>query len=110
MTITLDRIAQDGGEALLFEVLNRLSMARTLRDDESALLEKLVRQSQVREASVYHRWTKQEDRDLLRLQHRKRGVANYAVKIGVSEYAAWMRLNRLRKRLRCGGRDSDVGG
>lgn len=109
MGLSLAMIGQEGGDALMIELLDRIGKHRALADDESQLLEKLVRGSPG-QPSVYHRWSRQEDRDLLRLQHRPRGVANYAAQIGVSEYAAWMRLDRLRKKLRGGAEAVKVEG
>lgn len=108
MKLSLAMIGQEGGDAVLIELLDRLGRHRALADDESQLLEKLVRQSQATKASVYHKWSREDDRTLLRVQHRPRGVANYAKEIGVSEYAAWMRLDRLRKKLRGEGNTGKV--
>ncbi len=110
MKLTLAMIGQEGGDALMIELLDRIGRNRALADDESQLLEKLVRQSRTTKASVYHKWSREDDRALLRMQHRPRGVANYAKDIGVSEYAAWMRLDRLRKKLRGAGMAEKVEG
>ena len=93
-----------GAEGVVVELLDRIGRVRSLRDDESILLEKLVRRSQ-RGQRRTHKWTPENDRTLLRVQHRRRGVAKYAEEIGVSEGAAWFRLDSLRKKLR-GGNDA----
>jgi hypothetical protein len=92
-TLTLD----GGVEPVLIELLDRLGRLRVLHDDESGILETLIRRDQRKSGSrQLHRWTRDEDRELLRLQYRRRGVADYAVSIGVSERAAWQRLDKLR--------------
>lgn len=82
-------------EPLVLELLDRIGRARALHDDESLLVEKIVRRS-TRGSRTLHKWTAEEDRELRRIQYRRRGVAEFAQRIGVSEAAAWSRLQALR--------------
>lgn len=94
---------------LLMVLLEEVGRARALSEAESRLLESVIRK-EAKPARQTHKWTKANDRTLLRVQHRPRGVADYAKRVGVSEHAAWMRLDRLRKRLRGAGRAETLGG
>lgn len=82
-------------EPLVLELLNRLNRERSLADDESLLAERIVRRSQ-RGKRTLHKWSREEDRELLRIQHRPNGVKIFAKRVGVSDAAAWSRLQVLR--------------
>ena len=98
MKLSLAMIGQEGGDALMIELLDRIGRHRALADDESQLLEKLVRRerARIRPQRTTHKWTRDEDRELLRVQYRRRGVAELAIRNGVTEAAAWSRVQALR--------------
>jgi len=83
-------------EPIVLELLGRINRLRSLKDDESRLTEGLVKREKRRQPSRTHVWTREDDRTLRRVQHRPRGVAEFAEKIGVSESAAWSRVQVLR--------------
>jgi hypothetical protein len=98
-------------EPFFMELLERLGRLRALKDDESKLTEALVRRERRRAPKrAYHKWTTRDDRELLRVQSRPRGVADLAQRIGVSDQAAWNRLQRLRNLKRGAGKASRVEG
>ena len=91
-------------EPVVLELLERLGRLRALTDDESRLTEAMVRRQRRRDPKrAYHKWTSADDRELLRVQDRPRGVADFAQRIGVSDQAAWNRLQRLRNLKRGAG-------
>lgn len=88
-------------EPLVLELLDRLGRLRAHPDDESKLIETIVRRQSRRAPTFTHQWKPEEDRELLRIQHRPRGVIEFAHRIGVSEKAARRRLEKLRDKGRC---------
>lgn len=82
-------------EPLVLELLDRIGRARALHDDESLLVEKIVRRAKRHDPTFTHQWTRDEDRELLRAQFRPRGVIELAARIGVSEKSARRRLEKL---------------
>lgn len=94
MTLPLIGIAHEG-EVLVLELVTRIERCRALRPEESDLVAELIRREKRRAPSHTHAWTRQEDRELLRVQNRPRGVIIFAERIGVSEKAARRRLEKL---------------
>lgn len=80
--------------AFLMGLLDEVGRLRALTDRESSALEDAIKAEA--KPRRLHKWTREENRELLRLQHRRRGVADYAKKIGVSESAAWSQIQVLR--------------
>lgn len=94
---TLANMIPQDGEPLLIELVDRIGKLRALDDDESRLVEAVVKKQRRRaRVRTYKSWTPKEDRELLQRQHRRRGVASYAQELGVTETAAWSRLRHLR--------------
>ena len=80
---------------LLLGLLDEVGRLRALNDTESQLLEMAILK-EAKPIRRLHKWTRDEDRELLRVQFRRRGVAELAHRIGVSESAAWSRVQALR--------------
>lgn len=94
MSLPLIGIGHEG-EVLVLELVTRIERCRALRPEESDLVAELIRREKRRAPSHTHAWTPKEDRELLRVQHRPRGVIIFAERIGVSEKAARRRLEKL---------------
>lgn len=93
----LAKMIPQEGEALLIELVDRIGKMRALSDDESLLVETVVKKQCRRgQARTYKTWSAKEDRELLSRQFRRRAVAEYAITLGVTETAAWSRLRHLR--------------
>lgn len=94
---SLAKMVPQEAEPLLIELVDRIGKLRALEDDESLLVEAVVKKQRRRtRVRTYKRWTPDDDRELLARQHRRRGVASYAHELGVTETAAWSRLRHLR--------------
>ena len=100
MSLHLLGVAAEG-ESLVLELLERIERCRALRDDESDLTAELIRREKRRAPNRSHAWTAAEDRELIRVQARPRGVIRAAKKFGVSEKAARRRLEKLRIQGKC---------
>lgn len=104
--VNLANLIPSEAEPLVLELVERLGKLRAHPDDESLLIESIVRKQRRRNPRTYHRWSVKEDRELLSRQHLRRGVADYAHQLGITETAAWSRLRHLRN-LRKGKRMAD---
>lgn len=93
---SLAKMLTPEAEPIVLELLDRLGRLRAHPDDESNLVAALIRRETSRAPRRLHKWTRDEDRELLRVQFRRRGVAELAHRIGVSESAAWSRVQALR--------------
>lgn len=100
----LARVITPAGDAMMLELLDRLGRQRALSEDESRLVEILVRRTARAAPTFTHQWTQAEDRELLRVQFRPRGVIIFAERIGVTEKAARRRLEKLIQRKRNQGK------
>lgn len=80
---------------MLLSLLDEVGRHRALSDSESQLLESVI-VKEAKESRRLHKWTPEEDRELRRVQFRRRGVADFAKRIGVSESAAWSRIQVIR--------------
>jgi len=105
---TLAKMIPQEAEPLVIELVDRIGKMRALADDESLLVETVVKKQRRRSPNFTHRWTPKEDRELLRIQFRPRGVIEFALRIGVSEKAARRRLEKLRDRGKCFANSSGV--
>lgn len=99
--VNLANLIPSEAEPLVLELVERLGKLRAHPDDESLLIETIVRKQRRRSPTFTHQWTRAEDRELLRIQHRPRGVIEFASRIGVSEKSARRRLEKLRDKGRC---------
>lgn len=84
--------------AMLFTALDDLSRSRPLSEAESIILERLLRQKE-QSKRVTFSWTAQADMELLQASHQHGGIKAFAAEHSISQHAAYVRLNRLRKRL-----------
>lgn len=83
---------------LAFRLLDELSRARALADDESILLEQLVMRGHHNTKGVQLRWTPALDRALWRASYRKGAIKHFAESNGITPQAASNRLLRLREK------------
>lgn len=88
-------------EPIVLELVGRIERLRALKDDESEMIEGIVRRERRRAPRVYHTWTPQEDRKLWATRGRTTGVVALAEQMGVTEAAVRSRLRHLRKGKRC---------
>lgn len=79
---------------LLLGLLDELSRTRSLRDEETALLEIVIERTDQRR--VYRKWTPQLDRALLRVAHKRSGIRAFAERHSMTPLAAYSRLNKLK--------------
>ncbi len=97
-------------EPVVLELLERLGRLRALNEDESELTEALVRRERRRAPRKSFRWGKDDNRELLRIQHRPGGIQKFADKRGITYKAAFQQLSRLRNLLRGGAKSGQVEG
>ena len=96
----LARVITPAGDTMMLELLDRLGRQRALSEDESKLVEILVRRTTRALPRRLYRWTAKDDRILLKARHTPRGLIEAAEKLGVSENAARSRVRNLLKRNR----------
>jgi hypothetical protein len=83
--------------ALAFRLLDEVSRARALAEDESLLLEQLVCRGH-RSQGTRIAWTPKLERALLRASYRNSTIRQFAADNGMSEMCAYKRLEKLRKK------------
>jgi len=96
---SLAKILPTDAEPIVLDLIGRIEKHRALEDDESRLVEALVRKEKRRGARVKHVWTKQEDASLLKASKMRGGVRMMAERMGMQQQVLWARLHRLRNSL-----------
>lgn len=85
------------GEPMLLELVSRIEKLRALQDDESRLIELLVRKERRRKAiRVQRSWTITQKTDLLAASKARGGVKKFAIDHNMPERTAWHMLRHLR--------------
>lgn len=101
MLLTLAKIIPAEGEGLLLELVGRIEKHRALSDDESRLVEALVRKEKRRaDNRVIRVWTRQQKDELERMAKLRGGVKKFAAKHGMPDKVAWAMLRNLRNGIR----------
>ena len=85
------------GETMLLELVGRIERLRALQDDESRLVELLIRKERRRNAKrVQRRWTPAEKTALTKAGKTRGGVKVFATSHNIPESVAWHMLRNLR--------------
>jgi hypothetical protein len=85
------------GEADLLELVCRIEKLRALQDDESRLVEQLVKKERRRKAVRVQRvWTHTQKTALLNASKLRGGVKKFALENGMPDRTAWHMLRHLR--------------
>lgn len=85
------------GEPMLLELVSRIERLRALQDDESRLVEILVRKERRRTAKRIQRtWTVTQKTELLNASKIRGGVKRFAAMHDMPERTAWHMLRHLR--------------
>lgn len=86
------------GEAMLLELVNRIERMRALRDDESILVEYIIKRERDRaKIRVTKRvWTHKQKTALLKASKARGGVKKFAFDHNMPDRVAWHMLRNLR--------------
>lgn len=106
----LARVIPPAADPMMLELMDRLGRQRALSEDESKLVEILVRRTSRTMPRRLYQWTKDDNRELLRVQHRPGAIQAFADKRGMTYKAAFQQLSRLRKVFRGSGASEMVDG
>lgn len=91
---------------LAFRLLDELSRARALADDESLLLEMIVNRGH-QCTGIRFQWSPDLERELWKASYRKGAIRQFAAKHGITEMQAYKRIEKLRARK---GKSPSTGG
>jgi hypothetical protein len=85
------------GESVLLELVGRIERLRALQDDESRLVELLIRKERRRSAKrVQRQWSPSEKAELFKAGKKRGGVKAFAASHNMPELTAWHMLRHLR--------------
>lgn len=86
------------GEDMLLELVGRIEKMRALLDDESILVERIIKRERDRSGIRIKKrvWTKPEKAALLKAAKLRGGVKKFALAHGIEERTAWHMLRNLR--------------
>ncbi len=86
------------GEPMLLELVSRIEKLRALQDDESILVERIIKRERDRSGVRIKKriWTKTEKDNLLKASKVKGGVKKFACVHNMEERTAWHMLRNLR--------------
>lgn len=97
MLHNLAKLIPADGEDMLLTLISRIERLRALHDDESRLVEELVRKERRRNAKRVQRvWTHTQKAELLKASKSRGGVKKFADAHGMPDRIAWHMLRHLR--------------
>lgn len=106
----LAKMIPQEAEPLVIELVDRIGRLRSLNDDETDLVAAIIERERRRKPRRLHQWSKDDNRELLRIQHRPGGIQRFADDRGITYKAAFQQLSRLRKVFRGEGQANGVEG
>src|SRR3546814_14703234 len=92
----LAKMIPQEAEPLVIELVDRIGRLRSLSDDETDLVAAIVERERRRQPRRLHQWSKDDNRELLRIQHRPGGIQHFADERGLTYQAAFQQISRLR--------------